>query len=276
MAGRRSDHQPLLVRALPVYVAAAGLLLMAPIVIVVVLAFGDQSVVTFPPDAYGLRWFKAFFGDSRWQKALYSSLLVATLSCLIATALGFMAAYAMVRGRFGLKKLILSFVLMPMIVPHVITAIAMYFVSAPLKMVGDPAWIALCHAVVSLPIVLLILLSALQGVDVNLERAALSLGCARLRVFTHVVIPLAWPGIVSAALFAFLASFDELVISLFLAGVRAETLPVRIWNSLHLQVEPIIAAVSAFLIGVTALTLLLDAGIRRSRQMLKLRERHAA
>lgn len=271
-----TDHQPLLVRALPVYVVAASLLLMAPIVIVIVLAFGDQSVVKFPPDAYGLRWFKAFFGDSRWQKAMSSSLLVATLSCLMATALGFMAAYALVRGRFGMKKLILSFVLMPMIVPHVITAIAMYFVSAPLKMVGNPVWIAACHAVVSLPIVLLILLSALQGVDANLERAALSLGCSRLRMFTHVVIPLAWPGIVSAALFAFLASFDELVISLFLAGVRAETLPVRIWNSLHLQVEPIIAAVSAFLIGVTALTLLLDAGIRRSRQLLKQQERHAA
>ena len=276
MGAGTSDHTPLIVRALPVYVAAAGLLLMAPIVIVIVLAFGDQGVVKFPPDAYGLRWFKTFFADSRWQKALTSSLLVATLSCLMATVLGFMAAYAMVRGRFGMKKLILSFVLMPMIVPHVITAIAMYFVSAPLKMVGNPAWIALCHSVVSLPIVLLILLSALQGVDPNLERAALSLGCSRLRMFTHVVIPLAWPGIVSAALFAFLASFDELVISLFLAGVRAETLPVRIWNSLHLQVEPIIAAVSAFLIGVTALTLLLDAGIRRSRQLLKLREAHAA
>jgi putative spermidine/putrescine transport system permease protein len=276
MAAPGRDYRALFLRALPLYVTVAGLLLMAPIVIVVVLAFGDQGVVKFPPDSYSLRWFKAFFNDSRWQKALYSSVLVATLSCLMATTLGFMAAYALVRGRFGYKKLMLSFVLMPMIVPHVITAIAMYFVSAPLKMVGNPVWIALCHSVVSLPIVLLILLSTLQGVDVNLERAALSLGCGRVRVFTHVVIPLAWPGIVSAALFAFLASFDELVISLFLAGVRAETLPVRIWNSLHLQVEPIIAAVSAFLIGVTALTLLLDAGIRRSRQLMKLREPRGA
>jgi ABC-type spermidine/putrescine transport system permease subunit II len=90
-----------------------------------------------------------------------------------------------------------------------------------------------------------------------------------------VVIPLAWPGIVSAALFAFLASFDELIISIFLAGVRAETLPVRIWNSLHLQVEPIIAAVSAFLIGVTALVLLLDVALRRSREGLRSRRGRA-
>ena len=141
----------------------------------------------------------------------------------------------------------------------------MYFVSGPFKLVGNVFWIGICHAVIALPIVLLILLSTLQGVDLNLERAALSLGCSRLRMFTHVVIPLAAPGILSAALFAFLASFDELVISLFLAGVRSETLPVRIWNSLHLQVEPVIAAVSAFLIGVTGIVLLLDAAVRQLR-----------
>lgn len=270
-----TPHALPMLRSLSLYVTIAGFVLMAPIGIVIILAFGDQSALKFPPESFGLRWFEAFFGDSRWQKALRSSLLVATLSCLIATALGFMAAYAMVRGRFAMKKLLLSFMLMPMIIPHVITAIAMYFVSAPLKMIGNPVWIAFCHAVVSLPIVLLILLSSLQGVDINLERAALSLGSSRFRVFTRVVIPLAWPGIVSSALFAFLASFDELIISIFLAGVRSETLPVRIWNSLHLQVEPIIAAVSAFLIGVTALVLLLDVAIRRSRQAARTRVRHA-
>ena len=170
-----------------------------------------------------------------------------------------------VRSDLRAKKLLLSFMLLPIIIPHVITAIAMYFVAAPLRLVGNVFWIGLCHAVVALPIVLLILLSALQGVDINLERAALSLGCSRVRVFTHVVIPLAFPGILSAALFAFLASFDELVISLFLAGVRSETLPVRIWNSLHLQVEPVIAAVSAFLIAVTGIVLLLDAAFRHWR-----------
>lgn len=269
-------HQEPMLRSLSLYVTVAGLLLMAPIVIVIILSFGEQSALKFPPDSFGLRWFNTFFNDSRWQKALRSSLLVGGLSCVIATAIGFLAAYAMVRGRFNHKKALLSFMLMPMIIPHVITAIAMYFVAVPLKMVGNPVWIALCHAVVSLPIVLLILLSALQGVDVNLERAALSMGCGRLRVFTHVVIPLAWPGIVSAALFAFLASFDELIISIFLAGVRAETLPVRIWNSLHLQVEPIIAAVSAFLIGVTALVLLLDVALRYGRDSLRNRQRGMA
>ena len=155
--------------------------------------------------------------------------------------------------------------LLPVIVPHVITAIAMYFLTARFGLVGNVMWIGLCHAVVTLPVVLLILLSSLQSVDINLERAGFGLGGSRLYVFRRVVIPLAFPGIMSATLFAFLASFDELIISLFLAGVRAQTLPVRIWNSLHLDIEPVVAAVSAFLIAVTGAVLLLDGVIRGIR-----------
>jgi putative spermidine/putrescine transport system permease protein len=252
-------------RALSVYIGAACLVLMTPIVIVLILAVGDQTYMRFPPESLSLRWFATFFGDPRWQRALGSSVLIAAVACVIATVLGFFAAYAFVRSDMRAKKLLLSFMLMPIIIPHVITAIAMYFVAGPLKLVGNVFWIGLCHATIALPIVLLILLSSLQGVDVNLERAALSLGSSRIGVFTRVVLPLAFPGILSAALFAFLASFDELIISLFLAGVRSETLPVRIWNSLHLQVEPVIAAVSAFLIAVTGLVLVLDALVRHAR-----------
>jgi putative spermidine/putrescine transport system permease protein len=252
-------------RSLTAYVTVVCLVMMLPIVIVIILAFGDQGYLRFPPESFSVRWFAAFFGDSRWQRALWSSVLIAIIACVIATVLGFFAAYALVRSDMRAKKLLLSFMLLPIIIPTVITAIAMYFLSARLGLVGNVFWIGLCHAVVALPIVLLIMLSSLQGVNVNLERAALSLGSSRLGVFTKIVIPLAFPGILSSALFAFLASFDELIISLFLAGVRSETLPVRIWNSLHLQMEPVIAAVSAFLIGVTGVVLLLDALMRQAR-----------
>lgn len=252
-------------RSLNVYVAIAGVTLMAPIVIITILAFGSQGYMKFPPEAYSLRWFETFFGDPRWRSALWSSTVIALIACVVSTLLGFFAAYAFVRSDVRGKKLLLSFMLLPLIVPHVITAIAMYFMSGPFKLVGNVFWIGICHACIALPIVLLILLAALQNVDINLERAALSLGSSRFGVFTKVVVPLALPGIISAALFAFLASFDELVISLFLAGVKSETLPVRIWNSLHLQVEPVIAAVSAFLIGVTGFILLLDTLLRQLR-----------
>jgi ABC-type spermidine/putrescine transport system permease subunit II len=252
-------------RVLPCYVLLLCLLLMAPIVIVVILSFSGAGYLQFPPTSFSLRWFVRFLGDPQWQASLWYSLVIGVVACVIATAAGFFAAYAFVRGGFAAKKLLLSLLLLPIIVPTVITSIAMYFLSARLHLVGNVLWIGVCHAVIALPVVLLILLSALQGVDVNLERAALSLGASRTRLFLRVVVPLAAPGIISAALFAFLTSFDELIISLFLTGVRAQTLPVRIWNSLHLEIEPTIAAVSAFLIGLTALVLLADSLLRGRR-----------
>ena len=213
---------------LSAYVALACLVMLAPIVIVCVLSFSGEGYLRFPPSSFSLKWFDIFFGDTRWRQSLVSSTLIALVACVIATTVGFLAAYALVRGEMRAKKLVLSLMLAPIIVPTVITAIAMYFLTAKMGLVGNMLWIGFCHAVVALPIVLLILLAALQGVDVNLERAALSLGASRSRVFFKVVVPIALPGVMSAALFAFLASFDELVISLFLAGARAQTAVTRV------------------------------------------------
>ncbi|MFI5022520.1 MAG: ABC transporter permease [Alphaproteobacteria bacterium] len=253
-------------RLLPVYVTLVCLTLIVPIVIVIVLAFSGQGFLKFPPDSLSLRWFATFFGDARWQASLRSSVIIAAIACAIATCLGFFAAYAFVRRDFRGKRFVLSLMLLPIIVPTVITAIAMYFLSARLGLVGNMLWIGCCHAALALPVVLLILLSTLQGVDVNMERAALSLGSSWPRMMWRVVVPMAAPGIISSALFAFLASFDELIVALFLTNAATQTLPVRIWNSLHLEIEPTIAAVSAFLIGVTAVILLLDSVLRGRRR----------
>jgi putative spermidine/putrescine transport system permease protein len=247
------------------YVALICLWLMAPIVIVVILAFSGDGYLRFPPTALSLQWFARFFGNLQWQRSLLSSLVIGAIACVVSTTIGFFAAYAFLRVDFRGKKLALSLMLTPVIVPSIITAIAMYYLAGKLGLIGNFLWLGLCHAVIAMPVVLLILLSALRGVDPNLERAALGLGSSHIRVFCRVVLPIVLPGVLSAALFAFLASFDELLISLFLAGVRAQTLPVRIWNSLNLQVEPTIAAVSAFLIAITALILAAEA-ILRQRQ----------
>jgi len=148
----------------------------------------------------------------------------------------------------------------------VITAIALYFLSSTLGLIGARPWISVAHAVIGLPIVVLILMSALQGVAENLERAACGMGASRWMTFRRVVIPLAWPGVVSAALFSFLTSFDELIIAMFLAGLSAETLQTRIWNSLLMDAEPIIAAVSALLILATVAVLGVDVALRRLRR----------
>ena len=250
-------------RILPAIVTLLCLLLILPVGIVVVLAFSGGNFLRFPPPSYGLRWFTAFLGSAQWRDSLWASVEIGLIACAVATGVGFLLAYALVRGRFPGKKLVLSLSLLPIIAPTIITAIALYAVSVRLGLVGNLAWVGLCHAVIALPVVLLILLSTLQGVDPHLERAALSLGSGPVRTLLTVTVPLAAPGIVSAALFAFLASFDELIIALFLTGPRTQTLPVRIWNSLHLDVEPTVAAVSAFLIGVTALVLAADVLLRR-------------
>ena len=247
---------------LRLYIGVMCVWLLAPIVIVVILAFSGDGYLRFPPTSFSLQWFDRFFGSPQWQRALLSSLIIGTIACIVSTTIGFFGAYAFLRTEFRGKKLLLSLMLTPIIVPSIITAIAMYYFAGKLGLIGNFLWLGLCHAVIAMPIVLLIVLAALHAVDPNLERAALGLGASRVRVFCRVVLPIALPGILSAALFAFLASFDELLISLFLAGVRAQTLPVRIWNSLNLQVEPTIAAVSAFLIAITTLILVAQAVLR--------------
>ena len=252
-------------KLLRLYVGVMCVWLLAPIVIVCILAFSGDGYLHFPPSSLSLRWFVRFLGDVQWQRAMLSSLIIGAIACVISTTVGFFCAYAFLRAEFRGKKLLLSLLLTPIIVPNIITAIAMYYLAGKLRLIGNVPWLGLCHAVIAMPIVLLILLSALHAVDPNLERAALGLGSSRARVFFRVVLPIALPGVMSAALFAFLASFDELLISLFLSGVHTQTLPVRIWNSLNLQVEPTIAAVSAFLIAVTCVVLGVDGVLRHRR-----------
>ena len=252
-------------KLLRLYVGVMCVWLLAPIVIVCILAFSGDGYLHFPPSSLSLQWFTRFLGNAQWQRAMLSSVIIGLIACVVSTTVGFFCAYAFLRAEFRGKKLLLSLLLTPIIVPNIITAIAMYYLAGKLRLIGNLAWLGLCHAVIAMPIVLLILLSALHAVDPNLERAALGLGSSRARVFFRVVLPIALPGVMSAALFAFLASFDELLISLFLSGVHTQTLPVRIWNSLNLQVEPTIAAVSAFLIAVTCVVLGVDGVLRHRR-----------
>lgn len=249
---------------LPVLTTVGCAILVMPILIVVMLSFGGDAFVTFPPKSYSLRWFDKLFTDADWRQAFFWSVKIALVACVVATSTGFLAAYALVRGNFPFKRLILTLTLMPMIVPTIITSVAMFFVTVKLGLIGNVVWIGVCHAVLALPLVIMILTAVLQSIDPNLERAALSLGCSRARMLRTVVAPLALPGIASGALFAFLASFDELVISMFLTDAQTKTLPVKIWNSLELEIEPTISAVSTVLIGVTAVILLIELLLRRA------------
>ena len=241
---------------------AVLLFLIAPVVIIVIVSFSGADYLRFPPPFLSLRWYHRFLGVATWRQAIGVSAQVAGLTMLFATLLGFLAALALVRGRFRGKGVIYAFLLSPAIVPTIITAIGLYFFFARMKVTGSILAMALGHTVLALPVVVIIMAATLQGFDIRLEQAALSLGASRLTALRRITLPLIVPGLLSAALFAFLTSFDELLIPLFLSGVEVQTLTVRIWSSLLLEVDPTIAAVSSFLIAVTTAVLGLSALVR--------------
>jgi len=237
--------------------------LIAPVAIILIVSFSAADYLRFPPPGLSLRWYARFLGGAGWRQAIGVSLQVASLTMVFATVLGFLAALALVRARIRFKGAIYAFLLSPTIVPTIITAIGLYFFFVRFKATGSVLAMALGHTVLALPVVVIIVAATLQGFDARLEQAALSLGAGRLTALRRITLPLVAPGVFSAALFAFLSSFDELLIPLFLAGVETQTLTVRVWNSLVLEVDPTIAAVSSFLIGVTSAILGTSALLRR-------------
>lgn len=257
-----------MMRVLWVFAAAVCVVLVGPIVVVAIVSFSGDGYLAFPPSRLSLQWYARFLGDGRWQAAVANSLVTAALCCAISTVVGFLAAYAFLRGRLAFRGALMALMLLPLIVPGIVTAIAVYFLSVRLGLIGSRVWLSITHAVMALPVVVILAQSVLGGVDPALERAAMVHGCTRWGVLRRVVLPIAAPGIASAGLFAFLASFDELVISLFVAGIGAQTLPVRIWNSLTQELEPTIAAVSTVLVAVTVGVLLADHAIRSRRRVV--------
>ena len=234
------------------------LFLAAPVLIIAIISFDQSRVLSFPPQDIGLRWYERVLGDAGWRRSLWVSLQVALLTTAFATTLGFLSALALVRSGFKRKMAIYGFILTPMIVPNVIVAIAFYMAFARMGASGSLLAMAIGHSILALPLTTIILTASLQGLDERYERAALSLGASQWQTMRIITLPLALPGLVSAALFAFLTSFDELLISLFLSGIQTQTLTVRIWNSLSLEVEPTIAAVSTLLIVMTVIILAIN------------------
>jgi putative spermidine/putrescine transport system permease protein len=252
--------------ALMALACAVLLFLIAPVVIIIIVSFSGADYLKFPPPYLSLRWYARFFGVPSWRQSIIVSTQVAGLTMVLATVLGLLASLALVRGRFRGKGTIYALLLSPLIVPTIITAIGLYFFFVRIKATGSIVAMALGHTVLALPVVVIIMAATLQGFDIRFEQAALSLGASRLTALRRITLPLIFPGLLSAALFAFLTSFDELLIPLFLSGVEVQTLTVRVWNSLVLEVDPTIAAVSSFLIGVTAAVLGVSALLRGGRE----------
>lgn len=226
-----------------------------PVLIVIPLSFSSVRFFVFPPPGWSLRWYVNFFTSREWLGALSMSLALGVLSMLIALGLGTPAALGLARTAFRGKSIVYATVLSPLMVPGIILAIGLYFWLAPIRLIGTPWAIVLGHVVLGVPYVIVVVTAALERFDPSLERAAQSLGANPLRTFLLVTLPIIQPAILSAAFLAFLASFDELIVALFVSGSHTITLPIQMWRGIQFENDPTIAAVSTlfFLVSVLGL-----------------------
>jgi putative spermidine/putrescine transport system permease protein len=229
--------------------------LVLPIFVIIPISFSASKYLQFPPQGFSLQWYDQFFHGRNWMAATLRSFQVAVLTAFLATVLGTMASLALVRGEFPGKRLLYGLIISPLIVPVIIAAVAVYYVFAFFRMVGTIWALVLAHTALALPFVVVNVTATLQGFDVTLERAALSLGANRLVTFLRVILPLTWPGIFSGALFAFITSFDEVVVAIFLAGATP-TLPKQMWDGIRVAINPTISAAASLLITLSVVLLL--------------------
>jgi putative spermidine/putrescine transport system permease protein len=231
------------------------LFLALPILIVAVLSFSSASYLTFPPPAFGLRWYRAYLGGEEWLASTWLSLTVAGCVVVVATSLGTLAALGLSRLRGPVRVVVAGLIVSPLIVPGIIAAIGIYYAFSRYRLVGTPIGLVLAHTCLAVPFVVTSVSASLAGFDRRLEQAALSLGATPWGTFRQVTLPLISPGVLVGALFAFITSFDELIVALFLSGSGAITLPRRMWDDLRFAIDPTIAAVSTLTIVLTAVLL---------------------
>ncbi len=251
-------------------VAAVTVFLVAPILVIVVLSFSASRYLEFPPPGYSLRWYQNLFADPSWRETLLTSLEVAIPAMLLATSLGTAAAIGLVRSRSQARDLLLSLTLTPMIVPSIVTAVAAFLWFAPMHLIETRTALVLSHTAIAIPLVVLSVSASLQGVDHSLELCARSLGATPFMAFRRVTLPQIRSGILAGSLFAFITSFDEPVISLFVAGTRTVTLPKRMWDGIRYEIDPTVSAVSTVIIVFTfALVLVAGRLLLKSRARLQ-------
>jgi len=237
--------------------------IVAPILIIFPLAFSSAPYLAFPPPGYSLRWFANYFSRMDWITPTITSFEVAAVTTILATVLGTMASVALVRSSFPGKKAALGLILAPMILPTVIVALGLYAIYAKLGLIGTRTGLVLAHTVLAIPYVVVVVSAALQRVDPALEQAAWTMGASRFVAFRRITLPLIKPGILTAALFAFVASFDEVVVAIFVAGTTATTLPKRMWDGIREEIDPTIAAVATLLVCLSLAAMGLTELLRR-------------
>ncbi len=250
--------------------------LIFPILVIIPLSFNADNFFTFTPkmlafdpDGYSLKHYQDFLTSPDWQQALRNSFTIAPVATIVATVLGTLAAIGLSQSHVPAKSLIMAILISPMIVPLIISAAGMYFFYSRLGLQGTYWGVVLAHAALGTPFVIITVTATLVGFDRSLTRASASLGADPITTFFKVQMPLIMPGVVSGALFAFITSFDEVVVVLFVGSASQKTLPWQMFIGLREQISPTILAVATVMTALSVVLLITLEGIRRRSERLR-------
>lgn len=233
------------------FTVAVMLFLVTPILIVIPSAFSDDVAVSFPPVGFSMKWFVKAVQTPGFVHALGVSALVAAVATAVSVLVGSLAAYALVRYRFPGRGMIELLLLTPLIVPSIVLAIALTMILGSIGLLGGMAGLFIAHVILTLPYAVRVLTGSMMQIDLALEEASLSLGASPVQVWRLVILPLAAPGLLAAAVFGFIMSFDEFSVSFFIAGPGIYTLPIELFNYTEINIDPTVSAVSTVLIAMS-------------------------
>jgi putative spermidine/putrescine transport system permease protein len=225
--------------------------LVLPILAVVPASFNELSFIKIPPESYSTRWYQAFLADAGWIHSVVNSAKVALLATIFSVVVGTMTALALDRLTPRWRVLVTGLVISPLIVPVIMISIALYYVSRRVGLYGTVPGLALGHSLLCLPFVVINVGVSLGRLDPNLLRAATGLGASSWHAFRTVTLPAILPGLSGGAAFAFVTSFDEVIISIFIAGYGAKTLPVKLWEEIRIEFTPVVAAGATVILVLT-------------------------
>ena len=233
------------------------LYLILPVLAIVPLSFSSSTFLVYPIPGWSLRWYQNLIASDEWRMAAKNSFIVAPSATVLATVLGTLAAIGLTKANFKGKALLMAILISPMIVPVVVVGVGMYLFFAPLGLANTYIGLIMAHASLGVPFVVTTVAATLQGFNYNLVRASLSLGANPVKTFFSITLPVIAPGVISGALFAFATSFDEVVVTLFLAGANQTTLPRQMFTGIRENISPTIAALATILVAFSTCLLLL-------------------
>jgi putative spermidine/putrescine transport system permease protein len=230
--------------------------LIIPTLIVIPMSFSASQYLEFPPREWSFRWYEFYFNSASWMQATGTSIKAAILTMLVATPVGVAAAYGLFVSKHNAGQFVFILLISPMMIPIILIAIGIFYVYVQIRMVNTIPGLVIAHTVVSLPLVLIIVSSALKSFDMNLEMAARNLGASRFQAFMGVTLPQIRFAVITAALLSFLSSFDEVIIAMFVSGGENSTLTRNMFNALRDQIDPTIASISTIMVLISSTLLI--------------------